>query len=57
MTPLGKNFYCERVVRQCISKAYLPKMLAQDFGRIIFIASEEAVMPSGEMPQYSMTKR
>lgn len=21
MTPLGKNFYCERVVRQCISKS------------------------------------
>ena len=39
-----------------LAKFYLPKMLAQDFGRIIFIASEEAVMPSGEMPQYSMTK-
>ncbi|MTD40180.1 SDR family NAD(P)-dependent oxidoreductase [Erwinia sp. CPCC 100877] len=37
-------------------KFYLPKMLAADFGRVIFIASEEAVMPSGEMPQYSMTK-
>lgn len=31
-------------------------MLKQDFGRILFIASEEAVMPSGEMAQYSMTK-
>lgn len=39
-----------------LAKFYLPKMLANDFGRIIFIASEEAVMPSGEMPQYSMTK-
>ncbi|WP_300559893.1 SDR family oxidoreductase [Companilactobacillus sp.] len=39
-----------------LAKFYLPKMLADDFGRIIFIASEEAVMPSGEMPQYSMTK-
>ncbi|WP_240410800.1 SDR family NAD(P)-dependent oxidoreductase [Limosilactobacillus vaginalis] len=39
-----------------LAKFYLPKMLDQDFGRIIFIASEEAVMPSGEMPQYSMTK-
>ena len=38
------------------AKFYLPKMLEQDFGRIIFIASEEAVMPSGEMPQYSLTK-
>lgn len=39
-----------------LAKFYLPHMLKQDFGRIIFIASEEAVMPSGEMPQYSMTK-
>lgn len=39
-----------------LAKHYLPQMLAQDFGRIIFIASEEAIMPSGEMPQYSMTK-
>lgn len=39
-----------------LARHYLPKMLAQDFGRIIFIASEEAIMPSGEMPQYSMTK-
>ncbi|WGG48057.1 SDR family NAD(P)-dependent oxidoreductase [Rossellomorea sp. DA94] len=39
-----------------LSKFYLPKMLNNDFGRIIFIASEEAVMPSGQMPQYCMTK-
>lgn len=39
-----------------LAKFYLPKMLDQDFGRVIFIASEEAIMPSGEMPQYSMTK-
>lgn len=39
-----------------LAKFYLPKMLEQDFGRMIFIASEEAVMPSGEMAQYSMTK-
>ena len=32
-------------------KFYLPKMLAENFGRIIFIASEKAVMP-----QYSLTK-
>lgn len=31
-------------------------MLQQNFGRMIFIASEEAVMPSGQMPQYAMTK-
>jgi len=39
-----------------LARHYLPAMLANDFGRIIFFASEEAVMPSGEMPQYSMTK-
>lgn len=46
------NFYSGNA----LAKFYLPKMLDQDFGRIIFIASEEAVMPSGEMPQYSLTK-
>ncbi|EEJ73086.1 SDR family NAD(P)-dependent oxidoreductase [Lactobacillus ultunensis] len=46
------NFYSGNA----LSKFYLPKMLKHDFGRIIFIASEEAVMPSGEMPQYSLTK-
>lgn len=39
-----------------LARHYLPGMLKRDFGRIIFIASEEAIMPSGEMPQYSMTK-
>ncbi len=39
-----------------LAKFYLPKMLTNDFGRILFIASEEALMPSGEMAQYSMTK-
>jgi 3-oxoacyl-[acyl-carrier protein] reductase len=39
-----------------LSKFYLPKMLRNGFGRIIFIASEEAIMPSGQMPQYCMTK-
>ncbi|TYS86181.1 SDR family NAD(P)-dependent oxidoreductase [Rossellomorea aquimaris] len=39
-----------------LSKFYLPKMIKNNFGRIIFIASEEAVMPSGQMPQYCMTK-
>lgn len=39
-----------------LSKFYLPKMLKSDYGRIIFIASEEAIMPSGQMPQYCMTK-
>lgn len=31
-------------------------MLKNDYGRILFIASEEAIMPSGQMPQYCMTK-
>ncbi|MFS0781259.1 SDR family NAD(P)-dependent oxidoreductase [Bacillus sp. 1P06AnD] len=39
-----------------LSKFYLPKMLKNNDGRIIFIASEEAIMPSGQMPQYCMTK-
>ncbi|MGF7031585.1 3-oxoacyl-[acyl-carrier protein] reductase [Paenibacillus mucilaginosus] len=39
-----------------LSKYYLPRMLKHDYGRIIFIASEEAVMPSGLMPQYAVTK-
>lgn len=51
-----KFFKVNVLAGNALAKFYLPKMLAQDFGRIIFIASEEAVMPSGEMPQYSMTK-
>jgi 3-oxoacyl-[acyl-carrier protein] reductase len=40
-----------------LSNFYLPKMLKKDDnGRIIFIASEAAIMPSPEMPHYSMTK-
>ncbi|SET25436.1 SDR family NAD(P)-dependent oxidoreductase [Paenibacillus sp. NFR01] len=39
-----------------LAKFYMPDMLNQGFGRIIFIASEEAVMPSGQMPQYAVTK-
>lgn len=39
-----------------LCKYYLPVMLKKDFGRIVFIASEEALMPSGLMPQYCMTK-
>ncbi|GEO66785.1 SDR family NAD(P)-dependent oxidoreductase [Levilactobacillus spicheri] len=52
-----KKFFDVNVLAgNALAKFYLPHMLEQDFGRIIFIASEEAVMPSGEMPQYSMTK-
>ncbi|MCA1295257.1 SDR family oxidoreductase [Paenibacillus sp. alder61] len=39
-----------------LSQFYLPAMLKKNEGRIIFIASEEAVMPSGLMPQYGITK-
>ncbi len=39
-----------------LSQSYLPKMRDSQFGRILFIASEEAVMPSGQMLQYAMTK-
>lgn len=54
---IWENFFRVNVLAgNALAKFYLPKMLEQDFGRIIFIASEEAVMPSGEMPQYSMTK-
>ncbi|AYE37601.1 SDR family NAD(P)-dependent oxidoreductase [Companilactobacillus zhachilii] len=54
---IWENFFNINVLAgNSLAKFYLPKMLNQDFGRIIFIASEEAVMPSGEMPQYSMTK-
>lgn len=49
-------FHVNVMSGNALAKYYLPHMLEQDFGRIIFIASEEALMPSGEMPQYSMTK-
>lgn len=39
-----------------LSKFYLPQMLKKNDGRLIFIASEEALMPSGQMPQYAVTK-
>lgn len=51
-----KFFQVNVLAGNALARHYLPAMLQQDFGRIIFIASEEAVMPSGEMPQYSMTK-
>ncbi|WP_449354826.1 SDR family NAD(P)-dependent oxidoreductase [Virgibacillus natechei] len=51
-----KYFRTNVLAANGLSKFYLPKMSNNDFGRIIFIASEEAVMPSGQMPQYCMTK-
>lgn len=51
-----KYFRTNVLAANGLSKFYLTKMLNNDFGRIIFIASEEAIMPSGQMPQYCMTK-
>lgn len=51
-----KYFRTNVLAANGLSKFYLPKMLNNDDGRIIFIASEEAIMPSGQMPQYCMTK-
>lgn len=51
-----KYFRTNVLAANGLSKFYLPKMLKNDFGRVIFIASEESVMPSGQMPQYAMTK-
>lgn len=51
-----KYFRTNVLAANGLSKFYLPKMLKNGWGRIIFIASEEAIMPSGQMPQYCMTK-
>jgi len=39
-----------------LSRAYLPAMLKQNWGRILFIASESALQIPVEMIQYGMTK-
>ncbi|MCY8986800.1 SDR family NAD(P)-dependent oxidoreductase [Bacillus atrophaeus] len=39
-----------------LTRQYLKQMIEQKEGRVIFIASEAAVMPSQEMPHYSATK-
>ncbi|WP_433958406.1 SDR family NAD(P)-dependent oxidoreductase [Cytobacillus horneckiae] len=51
-----KYFRTNVLAANGLSSYYLPKMLKNDYGRIVFIASEEAIMPSGQMPQYCMTK-
>lgn len=51
-----KYFRTNVLAANGLCKFYLPKMLENNYGRMIFIASEEAVMPSGQMPQYCMTK-
>lgn len=39
-----------------LARHYLPKMLARDAGRVIFMASESGINPAPEMPAYSSTK-
>jgi NAD(P)-dependent dehydrogenase (short-subunit alcohol dehydrogenase family) len=39
-----------------LSRHYFPRMIEQNWGRIIFIASESALMIPGEMVHYGMTK-
>lgn len=39
-----------------LARAYFPPMLAQNWGRVIFISSESALMIPGEMIHYGMTK-
>lgn len=39
-----------------LSRHYLRRMLQQDSGRIVFIASEAAVTPAPELPHYSASK-
>jgi NAD(P)-dependent dehydrogenase (short-subunit alcohol dehydrogenase family) len=39
-----------------LSRAYFDKMLAKDWGRIIFISSESAIQIPAEMIHYGMTK-
>jgi NAD(P)-dependent dehydrogenase (short-subunit alcohol dehydrogenase family) len=39
-----------------LSRHYFPRMLERNWGRVIFIASESALMIPGEMVHYGMTK-
>src|SRR6266852_4093928 len=39
-----------------LSRAYLPGMRKRDWGRIVFISSESAVLTPAEMVHYGMTK-
>lgn len=39
-----------------LARHYLPKMLARDSGRVIFMSSESAINPAPELPAYSATK-
>ena len=39
-----------------LSRALLPGMLERDWGRIVFIASEQSAKPNPDMLHYAMTK-
>lgn len=39
-----------------LARHYLPRMLAREEGRVIFMASESGINPAPEMPAYSATK-
>ncbi len=39
-----------------LARHYFPRMLAKDWGRVIFIASESGLLPPAEMIHYGMTK-
>lgn len=39
-----------------LARHYFPRMIAQDWGRILFIASESALVVPSEMVHYGMTK-
>ncbi|MET0307379.1 MAG: SDR family oxidoreductase [Sphingomonas sp.] len=39
-----------------LARHYFPRMLARNWGRVIFIASESALLPPAEMVHYGMTK-
>lgn len=39
-----------------LARHYFPRMLARDWGRIVFVASESALVIPGEMIHYGMTK-
>ncbi|MFO1151731.1 MAG: SDR family oxidoreductase [Alsobacter sp.] len=39
-----------------LARTYIPKMIARNAGRVIFMASESGINPAPEMPAYSATK-
>ncbi|MCA0757944.1 SDR family oxidoreductase [Paenibacillus sp. N4] len=55
-TVFEKYFRTNVLAANSLTKFYLPSMLCGDYGRVLFIASEEAIMPSGQMPHYAVTK-